>query len=67
MVRFNRSQGILIELAALEQAEQACTGDAEDRVVVRARAAEQRRHEDRVLAARMADQIRALFPGCPPW
>jgi hypothetical protein len=71
VVRFSRSrkryerQGVLVEPAALEKAEQECTEDAEDRAAARARAAERRHDEDRALAARMADQIRALFPGCP--
>ena len=71
VVRFSRSrkryerQGVLVEPAALETAEHECTDDAEDRAAARARAAERRRGEDRALAARMADQIRALFPGCP--
>ena len=72
VVRFSRSrkryerQGILVQPAALEKAEQECTADAAERAAARARAAERRREDDRELASRMADQIRTLFPGCPP-
>ena len=71
VVRFSRSrrryerQGILVEAAALEKAEQECTEDADERAAARVRAAERRHGEDRALAARMAQQIGALFPGCP--
>lgn len=72
VVRFSRSrkryerQGILVEPAALEKAEQECAEDAAERAAERARAAERRCEEDRLLAARMAGEIRELFPGCPP-
>ena len=72
VVRFSRSrkrnerQGILVETSALEKAERECADDAEERAAVRARDAELRREEYRVLAAQMAQQIRSLFPGCPP-
>ena len=72
VVRFSRSrkryerQGIFVEAAALAKAEQKCTEDAEERATARVGAAERRRDEDRALAVRMADQIRVLFPGCPP-
>ena len=71
VVRFSRSrkryerQGILVEPVALEKAERECTKDADERAAVRVRAAERRREEDRALAVRMAQQIGALFPGCP--
>jgi hypothetical protein len=71
VVRFSRSrkryerQGILVESAALEKAELECLEDAEERAVARAREAVRRREEDRELVARMAKQIRVLFPGCP--
>jgi len=70
VVRFSRSrkryerQGILVEPAALEKAERECTLDADERATARVRAAERRREEDRTLAARMAQQIGTLFPGC---
>jgi len=71
VVRFSRSrkryerQGILVEPVALEKAEQECTEDADERAAARVRGAERRREEDRALAARMAQQIGTLFPGCP--
>jgi hypothetical protein len=72
VVRFSRSrgryerQGILVERAGLEKAEQECTLDADDREAARARGAAQRRVQDKELIARMTKQIEALFPGCPP-
>ncbi len=71
VVRFSRSrkryerQGVLIEVAALEKAERECAGDAEERAAARARAAEARRAEDRVLVVRMAARLLHLFPRCP--
>ena len=72
VVRFSRSrgryerQGILVELAALEKAEQECVADAADRAILRLRAAEQRREQDRALVLQMTRHIGILFPGCPP-
>ena len=72
VVRFSRSrgryerQGILVERAALEKAEQECTLDADEREAARARGAVQRREQDRKLVARMTEQIGSLYPGCPP-
>jgi hypothetical protein len=71
VVRFSRSraryerQGILVETAALERAEQECVVDADERAVARARGAERRRKQDGELAAQMMKQIAILFPGCP--
>jgi hypothetical protein len=72
VVRFSQSrgryerQGILVEVSALQRAEQECSLDAEDRARERARDAERRKKEDRALVVRMTKQISALFPGCPP-
>jgi hypothetical protein len=72
VVRFSRTrgryerQGILVELAALEKAEQECVADAADRALLRVRAAEQRRDQDRALVLQMTRHIGILFPGCPP-
>lgn len=72
VVRFSRSrgryerQGILVEQAALEKAEQECVLDAAERAQARARGAKLRQQEDRELLARMTAEIRRLFPGCPP-
>jgi hypothetical protein len=71
-VRFSRTrkryerQGILVEQAALEEAERQCLDDEEARARRRERDRERRADEDVVLAGRMAERIRALFPGCPP-
>ena len=71
VVRFNRARkryerhGILVEQAALEKAEQECVEDADERAEARARAAVQRRQQDRKLVAQMIKLIAELFPGCP--
>ena len=70
-MRFNRArkryerQGILVEEAALEKAEQECVQDAGERAAARARAAVQRAVQDRKLVAQMIKLIEELFPGCP--
>ncbi len=72
VVGFSRSrgryerQGILVEIAALEKAEQQCTADAEERAAARALGTVRRREQDRELVARMVARIGILFPGCPP-
>lgn len=71
VVRFSRArrryerQGILVETAAIEKAERDCVEDAEERAVARVLDAVRRREEDRKLVVRMAEEIGALFPGCP--
>jgi hypothetical protein len=72
VVRFSRTrkryerQGILVEEAALEQAEASCLADEEVRARRRERAAERRADEDVTFQASMAKEITRLFPGCPP-
>jgi hypothetical protein len=72
VVRFSRTrnryerQGVLVEAAALEKAEQECSEDAQERAQARAAGAARRQQEDRELTARMTSEIRKLFPGCPP-
>jgi hypothetical protein len=72
VVRFSRSrgryerQGVLVQAEALEKAEEECLADADLRAARQAHDAERRRGEDVELAARMAERIRALYPGCPP-
>ena len=72
VVRFSRArkryerQGVLVEQAALEQAEAECSADADGRSVRRERAEIYRDKQDQVLAMRMAESIRQMFPGCPP-
>jgi len=72
VVRFSRAreryerQGVLVEESALDQAEAECLADAEQRSVRRERAEIYRDKQDQVLAMRMAESIRRVFPGCPP-
>jgi hypothetical protein len=72
VVRFSRArqryerQGVLVEESALEQAEAACLADADQRKVRREQAEIYRDKQDQVLAMRMAESIRQMFPGCPP-
>ena len=72
VVRFSRArkryerQGVLVEESALEQAGAECSADAEQRSVRRERAEIYRDKQDQVLAMRMAESIRRMFPGCPP-
>jgi hypothetical protein len=63
--RYER-QGVLIESAALVQAENECLSDAEIRDCRRQRAAARRDTEDIAYVAAFASSIRAEFPGCPP-
>ena len=71
VVRFSRSrkryerQGVLVEQSALERAEQECAADADKRSVSRERADAYRDKQDQILAMRMSESIRQMFPGCP--
>ena len=71
VVRFSRArkryerQGVLVEEAALERAEQDCLADAGERSVRRERAEAYRDKQDQILTMRMAESIRQMFPGCP--
>lgn len=72
VVRFSRSrkryerQGVLVEEQALAEAEASCLADEDARARRRARDEERRHDADRQLAERLAEEIRRLFPGCPP-
>jgi hypothetical protein len=72
VVRFSRArrryerQGVLVEEAALEHAEEQCLADEEVRRRRRERAQGRRAEEDVDFQARMAKEILRLFPGCPP-
>jgi hypothetical protein len=72
VVRFSRArkryerQGILVEEAALERAEEQSLADEEMRKRRRERAQERRADEDLDFQARLAKEILRLFPGCPP-
>jgi len=71
VVRWSRSrkryerQGILAEEAAIQRAEEQCLADEDVRLRRRDRDRERRAAEDVEFQARMADEIRRLFPGCP--
>jgi hypothetical protein len=71
VVRWSRSrkryerQGLLVEEAGLEQAEQHCLADEDARTRRRERDRERRAAEDVELQASMTIQIRRLFPRCP--
>ena len=62
--RYER-QGLLVEKAALEQAEAECLGDSDVRERKRARAEERRQETDLVFVAQFAAAVRALYPRCP--
>jgi len=72
VVRFSRArkryerQGVLVEQAALERAEQECCADTHERRIRRAQAEIRRDKQDEILASRMAESIRQMLPGCPP-
>ncbi len=72
VVRFSRSrgryerQGLLVEDAALDQAEQECLADEEARSRRRQRDEQRRAEEDLEFQAELATEVRRLFPGCPP-
>jgi hypothetical protein len=71
VVRFSRSrghyerQGILIEEAALEAAEEECVEDAPERRAERERDKMRRAEQDRDLTGLMTEAILKQFPGCP--
>jgi len=71
VVRFSRSrkryerQGVLVEEGALDRAEQECLADADERRAKRHQAEAYRDKQDQILAMRMAESIRQMFPGCP--
>lgn len=62
--RYER-QGLLVEEAALEQAEEQCLADEDARARRRERDRERRADEDLEFQARTAREIRRMFPGCP--
>ena len=62
--RYER-QGILVEEAALAQAESECLADADARARRRERAAERRAVLDQQYVERFAERVHELFPNCP--
>ena len=71
VVRFSRSrkryerQGVLVEEAALEQAERECLADATVRERARERAAERRQEIDERYVSEFARRLGESFPACP--
>ncbi|MEU4623188.1 DUF2293 domain-containing protein [Actinoplanes sp. NPDC023801] len=64
--RRNERQGLLVEEAAVEQAERECLSDEEARARRRERDRERRAVADERFQAELAEHIGRLFPGCPP-
>ncbi len=62
--RYER-QGILVEEAAIEKAEQECLNDADRREHRRIREMERREEIDQKFIQKFAERIRELYPGCP--
>jgi hypothetical protein len=62
--RYER-QGLLVEAAALDRAEQECLADADARARRQARAAERREELDHEYVEQFAQRLRDLFPACP--
>jgi hypothetical protein len=62
--RYER-QGVLVEEHALALAEEQCMSDADARMRKRERDQARRADVDAQFQARLAQQIRRLFPGCP--
>ena len=62
--RYER-QGLLVEEAALEQAEQECLDDADLRARRRERGADRRAELDQEYVQKFAMQVREIFPLCP--
>jgi hypothetical protein len=62
--RYER-QGLLVEEAALELAEEQCLADEDVRARRRERDRARRADEDLDLLARTAREVRRMFPGCP--
>lgn len=62
--RYER-QGLLVEEAALQRAEQECLADEDVRARRREREAERRAELDQEYVTRFAARVRELFPNCP--
>jgi hypothetical protein len=71
VVRFSRArkryerQGLLVELPALELAEEKCLNDQEQRARARERAGLARERADEEYVRSFAEQIRGCYPKCP--
>lgn len=62
--RYER-QGLLVEEAALQQAEQKCLAEAEARARRREQEADRRAELDQEYIQQFAARVRELFPACP--
>lgn len=62
--RYER-QGLLVEEAALQRAEQECLADEDVRVRRNERAADRRMELDQEYVSSFAKRVRELFPNCP--
>ncbi|MDP1544774.1 MAG: DUF2293 domain-containing protein [Anaerolineales bacterium] len=58
-------QGLLVEEAALQRAEQECLDDADVRAIRRERESERRSEMDQEYVSSFAERVRQLFPNCP--
>lgn len=58
-------QGLLVEEAALQRAEQECLADADARARRQEREAERRAEFDQAYIRRFAARVRELYPACP--
>lgn len=71
VVRWSRSrkryerQGVLVEETALALAEEQCMSDADARMRKRERSEVRRAELDTKFQARLAEEIRRIFPSCP--
>jgi hypothetical protein len=71
VVRFSRTrkryerQGILVEEAALQEAEARCLADEDARARRRERDRQRRADQDVAFEGRLAEAVARLFPGCP--
>jgi hypothetical protein len=61
----NERQGVLVEMRALEQAEEECLADSEVRAQRREREAVRKDVLDHQYVEQFAKRVRELFPGCP--
>jgi len=62
----NERQGVLVTVGGLEKAEQECCSDEDIRESNRIKAAEIRKIKDAEYTRKFAEEIREIFPGCPP-
>lgn len=72
VVQFSRTrkryerQGVLVEEAALDRAEEECLADEEQRKRARERSAIRREELDKEYISSFSQRIGEIYPGCPP-